>query len=265
MALIVPYTRKLHLGSEGLDVLATKRALSRAGFMEWGDFTTTAGPNWQRALESFQKAHKLTVTGVYTTPTHTALRQAHRKGSTTQWAFDAPAIFDMREEAAQLKTTPDAKVRAQIVAAGFFWYAHRLQIAYAEWRPFAMVKPPNVPRVWDCSAYVTNCHYAGGAPNPNGHWGGAPRPWDGQGYTGTLMARGTRVAGVDQLEPGDLVFYGWTTRWSPAFPIGSPTHVAMYVGMLGRTPMVLSNGGHPMAYIPLGYRGINHLRHYAVT
>jgi cell wall-associated NlpC family hydrolase len=64
------------------------------------------------------------------------------------------------------------------------------------------------------------------------------------------------------LDPGDLVFYGRTTAATPAFPIGSPTHVAVYDGDGG----VYSQGGphvhDRMKRHPVKSWTINHHRHY---
>ena len=256
----VPLPRPLHQGATGVDVVAVKRALSRAGFMQWGNFTPTFGSYMLAAVTAFQRANHIQPTGAYGDGSHTLLTQTRRHGHPGEWAFDSYAVALMRQEQALLAVTPDQRVRQAIVAAGFFWYAHRNGIAYARMRPFQMCKPPMVPAAWDCSAFVTNSHYAGGAPNPNG------RPWDGLGYTGTLLSRGVRMA-VPDLLPGDLVFYGYTTNPTPAFPYGSPTHVALYVGTEGGVPMVLSNGAHPMGHYPLYALGlgVNQARHYHVS
>jgi hypothetical protein len=256
----VPLPRVLHEGFVGDDVVAVKRALSRAGFMEWGNFTNVFGANLTRAVTAFQHAKGIkNGGGIYGSVTHPVLVHT-RRVKTLQWSYDAVAVSLMEKEKAVLSVSPEDKVRQAIVAAGFYWYAHRNQIGYQESRPFAVCKPPAVPSVWDCSAFVTNCHYAGGAPNPNG------RPWDGLGYTGTLMSRGTRCA-VEQLMPGDLVFYGFTTRPSPAFPYGSPTHVEMYVEETNGVRYNLSNGFHPMSFEPTLGQGLvfNHARHYVVS
>jgi cell wall-associated NlpC family hydrolase len=256
---VVPLPRDLVEGTVGVDVVAVKRALSRAGYMEWGAFTQMFGPNAINATKAFQKAKKISESGNYGPYTHDALKVTRRYHSHTEWAFDATAIAEMKQEQSILSISPEDRVRAAMVSAGFFWYANRNLIGYQESRPFVMRRPPLVPAVWDCSAFVTNCFYAGGAPNPNG------RPWDGLGYTGTLMSLGRRCT-PDQLMPGDLVFYGFTTNPSPAFPYGSPTHVEMYVGEKNGVKYNLSNGGHPMTYEPLLGQGLvlNHCRHYTV-
>jgi hypothetical protein len=255
-----PRPRLLHQGTVGLDVLAVKRALSRAGYIKWGDFTTTFGPYALVAVKAFQKDHGIVTTGLYGAETHAALERTHSKGHPAEWAFDDYSVELMHEEANLLN--PEAVVRSAIVAAGFFWYAHRAAIAYREQRPFSLLRPPAVPKVWDCSAFATNCYYAGDAPDPNG------RHYDGQGYTGTLMSRGKRVA-LAQMKPGDLIFWGYTQHGSPAFPVGSPTHVSVFTGYDGGVPMTLSNGHHPMGYyaVPSFARilPLNHYRHYAVA
>lgn len=253
--------RPLHLGDQGLDVIATKRALSRAGYIQWPGkgkaFTPVYGPYMQQAVEELARRTGHDAKQGYTKTLHEALRGTHAKGRAQEWAFDQLAIHLEAQEVELLSVTPEQRIRRAIVSAGWYWYAHRASIAYSQARPFQMGKPPWVPTRWDCSAFVTVCHYAGGATNPN------QRPWDGEGYTGTLMSGGQRCGLVD-LEIGDLIFYGYTTSPSPAFPVGSPTHVALFVGYENHTPMVLSMGGYPMSYMPVTYRGVNCYRHYNV-
>lgn len=257
-----PRPRALHQGVQGLDVVGVKRALSRAGYMKWGNFSTTFGPFMLVAVVAFQKAHGIQPSGVYGDETHSALKAAHSAGHPKEWAFDAYAVQLMHEEAALLD--PEKIVRQAIVAAGFFWYAHRFAIGYAETRPMQLCKPPTVPSSpWDCSAFVTNTHYAGGAPDPNG------RDYDRQGYTGTLMSRGVRAT-LAQMRPGDLIFWGYYRGpASPAFPPGSPTHVSMFTGYDAGAAMHLSNGHHPMVYGSLAtfarFLPLNHYRHYQVA
>lgn len=263
MTLVVPRPRLLLPGTVGIDVQGVKRALSRAGYMEWGQFTETYGSFMTTAVAGFQHDHDITPVGKgYGDLTHHALVATHAKGKPAEWSFDAYAISLMKQEAAILKVTPEERVRQAIMSAAFFWYSNRSRIPYEEYRPFSLVKPPDLPTTpWDCSAFVTNCHYAGGAPDPNSrHY------IDGQGYTGTLMGTGTRC-NLRDMKPGDLIFYGfYSGPPSGAFPSGSPTHVSIFTGWQGGVPMTISNGRYPMSYTSIYYRSdLNHFRTYRVV
>lgn len=72
----------------------------------------------------------------------------------------------------------------------------------------------------DCSAFVTLVYKAAGIVDPNA------RHYDGFGFTGTLIANGTKTSSP---QPGDLVFYR------------SPEHVAVYIG----NGKVIEMGGNP--------------------
>jgi hypothetical protein len=241
-------------GTRGADVVAVKRALSRAGYMRWGTFTPLWGEFAVRATKRFQRDKNITpVTGFYGPKTHKELVAMRKKGSRTEWAFDAYSIALMLEQAQELAERPDERVRGAIVAEARRLYANRHRIPYAQERPFALERPPFVPPRMDCSEFVTVCHFVGGAPDPNGF------NYNGSGYTGTLIAHGERCSSRE-LEAGDLAFYGLTTNPRPGFPFGSPTHVALYDGNGG----VYSMGSSPMGHFPLRYRTVNHFRHYDI-
>jgi cell wall-associated NlpC family hydrolase len=259
MSVDVAFCRTLKPGSKGGDVVAHKRAISRAlpKAYQWTQFTDYYGPAFQTAVKAYQRSRSIPQTGVIGTTTHNSLEKAHKKGS-TEWAFDSLAIKFAKDFCTEFTTTPEMRVRQAMVAAGFFWYQHRATIAYSQYRPMQLGKPPWVPSRMDCSGFYTACSYAGGAKDPNG------RNFDHQGYTGTLMGRGVRVASVDSLEIGDAIFYGYTTNPSPAFPYGSPTHVAMYVGKINGEHSVLSMGHYPMGLYRYNYRTVNNYHHYTV-
>lgn len=257
----VVFCRPLKKGMRGDDVKAHKIAIHRANPEDYTPTTYTGifGEYFEGAVVKFQKSKGIQATGRIGRPTHEALERTHNAGSTKTWAFNDTAIKLAKDFCDDYLKTPDELVRENIVNAGFFWYGHRGQIAYSQARPMQLGKPPWVPSRWDCSGFVTGCHYAGGAPDPNG------RGYDHLGYTGTLMSTGRKVPTVTDLKPGDLIFYGYTAHASPAFPIGSPTHVAMYVGKINGVHSVLSMGSYPMRLLRFDYRGINHFRHYDVT
>jgi len=257
----VAFCRSLKPGVRGDDVIAHKRAVSRADpdAYAWREFTPLYGPAFEKAVRKLQRMHGITPSGRIGKPTHELLERMRSKNDPKEPVFGKYEQKMCKDFCAGYTKSPDEKVRDEIVRSGFYWYAHRGTIAYSQLRPFQLGKPTWVPSRWDCSAFATACHFAGGAPDPNG------RGYDQQGYTGTLMSRGTVVGNLAQLDPGDLIFYGYTLSSSPAFPKGSPTHVAVYVGKVNGVESVLSHGHYPMSLLPVAYRPINHLRHYDVT
>ncbi len=70
---MTPFGRVLRAGMRGPDVLAMKRALSRAGYGRWTAFTPLFGPFTVTLLKRFQKDHGLRSDGVYGPKTHEKL------------------------------------------------------------------------------------------------------------------------------------------------------------------------------------------------
>jgi hypothetical protein len=244
----VPLARPLILNTKGRDVLAVKRALSRAGYLDWTHFTDVAGSYFFKSLHEFQKKHGLKPAG-YGEKTHMALTATRKKGSKTEWAWDAYSIGLEHEKYVLLHQSPEVRIRAGIIQAARNIYAHRLSVAYSQSRPYPLYFMGGpIPSHLDCSGFASDCHHAGGAKNPNVYYGRGVAPWDGEGYTGTLLAGGVRTT-LDRLKAGDLIFYGFTIHSSEAFPYGSPTHVAVYDGSGG----VYSNGHYPMGYYKVYY------------
>jgi len=258
----VPYCGPIKLGTVGPHVRGYKIALSRAApdFYPWipeekGGFTNYAGRYFVAAVGKFQKRHGIPVTNTIGPRVHEKLEALPRKGYPAQHAFDAFSIKLLEDYWEQIHTTPDQRIRKNMLLAAQYWYSHRSQIAYSQYRPFQLGRPPWVPSRWDCSAFVTNVFYAGGAPDPNG------RGYDRQGYTGTLSAHGVRST-LSDLDLMDLIFYGSSRRGTAAFPYGSATHVAALYAGNGK---VYSLGSYPMGYYDWNYRSVNHFRHYDVT
>jgi hypothetical protein len=244
----VAFCREIKPGARGKDVIAHKRAISRANpkAYPWHDFSPFYGPIFKNAvIKMFPQSN-----GIITSSRHEALerKKAYKK--------DEPAFDAMATKLAQDYCSAFGKqhVRDEIVEAAFYWYAHRYDMDdYSQKRAGEMCKPPQVPDEWDCSMFVTNAHYAGGAPDPN------RLNFSGYGYTGSLLAGGKRC-NFSELAPGDAIMYGYTTRAKPGFPVGSPTHVALYVG----NKKVLSMGSYPMKYLEYDYRSINCYVHYNI-
>ena len=94
----VPFPRPLTFGvPQGQDVIALKRAVSRAGLWPWTNFDGHYTKAFSQAVKAFQKQKHLTVDGTYGVKTHNALRATRRDGTPTQWAFDSTAIHLMNE------------------------------------------------------------------------------------------------------------------------------------------------------------------------
>lgn len=257
----VPLARPIILNTKGVDVLAVKRALGRAGYLPWTKFTDVAGPYFIKAVHQFQKDHGLAPAG-YGIRTHTKLVATRKKGSKTEWAWDAYSIQLEHQEYVATHISPETRIRNAILQAARNLYAHRSSIAYSQARPYPLYTMGGaIPTHLDCSGFAADCYHAAGAKNPNVYYGRGTAPWDGEGYTGTLLAGGTRTT-LDKLKPGDLIFYGFTTHVEPAFPYGSPTHVAVYDGAGG----VYSNGSYPMGHYKVYYgQQINCYVTYDVT
>jgi hypothetical protein len=243
MAPNVAFARKMREGDSGRDVIAHKRAVSRA-FPElypWPKkgFSLIYGEVFAGAVKGSCLMMGLKPKKAIDLEYHEHLERRKMRRDKTEWAFDAYSI-KLAKDYYDYFNKPD--VRQKIIEAGFFWYQHRMSTKYDQKRAFEKRKPPQIATEWDCSAFVTNCYYGGGAPDPNG------RNYDGQGYTGTLLSHG-KVVPFSQIKPADLIMYGFS-RGRPGFAIGAPTHVALYVGG-GR---VLSLGSYPMGYYEHNYR-----------
>lgn len=261
MAPNVDFLRDIHKGTTGPDVVAHKRAISRArpDLYPWHDFSPYAGDYFMTAVSKWKKSKGLGSLPKIGAHAHEVLERTHSKNHPKEWAFDALAVKIANDFYEQKTTTPEERIREAIVTAASFFYAHRWAISYSQYRPFQMGKPPYVPSREDCSGFFTLCHYAGGAPDPNG------RGYDHLGYTGTLQAHGVRVTSIEQLSPGDAIFYGYSYP-KPGFYRGAPTHVALYAGLLNGTHMIYSMGSYPMKFVPYNYRrDLNHFRHYHIS
>lgn len=135
------------------------------------------------------------------------------------------AVARARLALARARLSVEKRKRARIVAAGRWGVAHQPQIHYAETRPIPIQTAGTLhplPFTTDCSGFVTVCYRSAAAPDPNGN------NYDGQGFTGTLLAHGEHVK---QAAPGDVVVYG----------PGDGHHAALCVSG-GSDPLTASHG-----------------------
>ena len=121
-------------------------------------------------------------------------------------------------------------VRQIIVDWAKWAAAHHDKFNYTEGilRMSDIGKPGVLPVNADCSAFVTLCYNWAGAGDPNGV------SYNHTGYTGTLLAHGTKIA-LNQVQPGDVIVYGPGTGW----------HTALVVDVTGanaKNPLTISHG-----------------------
>ena len=253
----VPHPRDIDKGMHGDDVIAVKHALSRAGYLPWGNFTPLWDDAIMAAIQPFQNAHQVPPgPGTYGPKTHAALVSAHRKGSTTEWAYDAHAVALMTKFAATLAAAPKvAGTRGAVLAEAARLYAHRGRNRLRPDRGrSSCTNRHTYPPSLDCSSFVTLCYFVAGAPDPSG------LSYTGYGNTTNLLAHGASCT-PQELVAGDLVFYGSTlpkdaSEWSP---VGSPTHVVLY----DHDGLTYSQGGpNEMHRERFDYRPIVGCRHH---
>jgi cell wall-associated NlpC family hydrolase len=119
------------------------------------------------------------------------------------------------------------QIRAAIVAWCKWAIANEPQIHYAQERPMPIKRAVRaLPLTTDCSGFATLAYMYAGAPDPNGCG------YNGQGYTGTMLARGRRI-NLRAANPGDLVVFGEGT--------GHHVVVLLESGASG-DPLVASHG-----------------------
>ena len=220
----VELRRTMKRGMEGRDVLALQRALRAAECRKRKPSNEFGRRCWLN-VRRFQRRKRLRVDGVV--------------GPRT-WERLQPYIDNYGRwlvKHAKIRTKPDpADIRERMVRIAMYAYANRDVIHYTQdaRRMTDYAPPPNVPNNTDCSAFFTWVWKSAGAPDPNGFG------YNGYGYTGTLLAHGSRI-GTGDLKPGDAVFYH------------SGGHVAVYVGN-GKVVSHGSEGGPyfiSMYYAPI--------------
>lgn len=216
---IVPLHRDIRRGTVGQDVVAVKRALSRAGYIKWQTtWTKLFGPYAVKSLRKFQQEHGLHVDGVYGLVTHKKL--------CALGGFDRYGAYLMGT--APYPLTPQERLRQQIVANAMWGYHNRDRIHYDQWRPIdGHRRPYKLPLYTDCSGSVEDWYEWAKASDPSG------LGFNGQGYTGTQVNHGSPTR---HPQPGDLNFYGWDYR------VHGPMHVTIQVSSADTNDLCVSHG-----------------------
>jgi Putative peptidoglycan binding domain len=113
MAPAVPFMRTLYPPYAakgpvpgGDDVIAIKRAISRAGFYPWRRFNNSYNDEFAKeGVKAFQKKVGLSASGVYGRATHDKLRNTRCKGKPNEWAFDPFSINLIKNAVERQKET----------------------------------------------------------------------------------------------------------------------------------------------------------------
>lgn len=242
---IVFLARTIKPGMRGPDVLAMKRALSRAGYGKWLGFAFTRlyGKYAVKSLKQFQHDRKLTADGIYGPTTHKALA-SHYDG------YSAKLMNDYYHT---LHLSPAAK---SVAAALEIYNYHRLggPCTYTQGSMRWMIiqrrlKPPfkkGTHLYADCSSSCTAHDFIAGNPDPN-HRGYQ------DGYTGTLCLHGTRVP---KAKLAALGFFGSYYPYK---------HVIRCVGFdKDGTPLSFTWGGQADPSIRRGDYGRGDFNHWRV-
>ena len=127
MAPVVPFPRPLFPPSHdkgpvtnGDDIVAVKRAISRAGYFKWQKFDDAYNETFaMEGVKEFQKHAGLIATGNYGQATHDALRSTRSKGKPDEWAFDKIAIDLMtatKKELTKANTNLELKKAREVLA-----------------------------------------------------------------------------------------------------------------------------------------------------
>lgn len=204
----VKLPRVVEVGMKGDDVLAYKRAVSRAGRWPWQEFddyysqsfsTGASGDVQDTGVKGVQRQSKLPQDGIMGAETFEILRTGLIPSTLAnggQPIFDSVCLDLLKG----CKPPPDPGGAQALVDYAKRCMANEPKIHYSQSRPMTHLgKDPAQGFVCDCSGHSTACYYEAKWPDPN-HSG-----YNGYGWTGTLVAN-PKVSSPFQV--GDLALYG---------------------------------------------------------
>lgn len=128
--------------------------------------------------------------------------QGHATGGLTR-AARLTAALKIGQSLSITRLAPALTPRQKALRAMRWGLDNTAAIHYRQSRPFkpAAFKNRTLPLYVDCSATVTQIHYAAGWKDPNAN------AYDGTGYTGTIRAYSPKQS-LAECRVGDLIVYG---------------------------------------------------------
>ena len=244
--------RTVEVGSsDGSDITAYKRAVSRGGRWPWQSFDDTYSQSFSNGkdggnvgdsgVKGFQRQSDIDDDGAIGPNTFDKLRTSLiPKGlpNAGQPLFDNTALDLLKSYSSSGGSGGSSALTD---------YAKRSInnepiIHYSQNRPLTSLGvPPEKGFTTDCSGHATSAYYWCGWPDPNGN------DYNGYGYTGTLVNNPKYTGSSFQI--GDLALYGTST--------GNTTHVTTcYAAGNNSTSKWVSHGSESGPYsTALYYRG----------
>lgn len=209
---MIPQPRPAREGMHGRDILAYKRALHALGYHPRAFNWTRGrwGPHMTIALRAFQHDAGIHIDGILGPITYDRLYPTIRVDAYDRWLLTHMATHHRRDFVTELD----------------WMLAAHAGIAYAMTRPIPLhaIVYRHTPFATDCSGLITGAAYASCCPDPNG------LGYNGQGFTGTILAHATPIRRED-LRAGDLIVFGG----------GTGDHVVA-VHTMAPDPIVFSHG-----------------------
>jgi peptidoglycan hydrolase-like protein with peptidoglycan-binding domain len=174
------------------------------------------GPVTKGTVEQFQHSHGIKANGIVDPLTwgklHTAKARKHKPKPTGGWTPARAAIFVLN---------------------------HKRGVNYSQnmilrmWGIIHKIRPPKVPKWFDCSAFIIWCFWVAGLRDPSGN------NYNGYGYSQNLWEHGNPLQ-RSEVRENDVCFYGRNGKTEHVTMAVSNTH-AVSMGMQGGPYLVLIN------------------------
>ena len=245
----VPFKRELQLGDTGEDVLAVKRAIARAGFWKWQQFSEKyhekfargkprPTPRFNQGVAGYKRSQGIKAGITYTKETHQALvatRVPAGKPNAGEWVFDKSArmLYNGFED-----ISAEEKILTDIYKYWDELVRNKYSVHYSQMRPWKKKDPITYPIWLDCSSTCIYTAWLADAKSPDPVNG-----FNGYGYTGTLISGGFRIAHneVERYANKHLIlaFYG-TSRWNTKHVTSVKSLNKVYSNGSERAPEILT-------------------------